>query len=120
MAGAVRIHETRSVAQCWEMLAAAPASFVAVELSEGNAGALLEKMAWLERDFPLARLAVVTQRDLAGYEWLMREAGAVHFTCSPRQSGPLADLAERHLSQAPECPRSLVEQIRARLPWGEQ
>jgi len=57
---------------------------------------------------------------LAGYEWLLREAGAVHFLCSPRQCGPLADLACCHLSQAPPPPRSLTQQIWAGLPWAGQ
>ena len=52
----------------------------------------------------MARLAVVADRSLAGYEWLMREAGAVHFVCSPRQVGPLAQLACRHLAQVPPPP----------------
>jgi hypothetical protein len=116
----LRVYETRSLADCWEMLAKAPASFLVVELSAGGAGALLQRMARLERDFPLARVAVVADRSLAGYEWLLREAGAVHFLCSPRQSGPLADLARRHLAQAPPPPRSLTEQIWAGLPWARQ
>lgn len=119
-ATAPRVYETRSLADCWQMLAEAPASFVVVELSTGNAVALLQRMARLQRDFPLARVAVVADRALAGYEWLLREAGAVHFLCSPRQCGPLADLALRHLAQAPPPPRSLTDQIWAGLPWARQ
>jgi hypothetical protein len=120
VAVALRVYETRSLADCWEMLAEAPASFLVVELSAGGAGALLQRMARLERDFPLARVAVVADRCLAGYEWLLREAGGVHFLCSPRQCGPLADLACCHLSQAPPPPRSLTQQIWAGLPWAGQ
>jgi hypothetical protein len=116
----VRVYETRSLVDCFGVLAEAPASFLIVELTGGSAAALLERMARLGRDFPLARMAVVADRSLAGYEWLMREAGAVHFVCSVRQSGPLARLALRHLAQAPAPPRSLTEQIWAGLPWGRQ
>ena len=119
-AAALRVHETRSLADCWEMLAEAPASFVVVELTPGNVAALLRQMSRLQGDFPLTRLAVVADRSLAGYRWLMREAGAVHFVCSRRQSGPLARLAARHLAQAPAPRLSLTQQIWASLPWGRQ
>jgi hypothetical protein len=119
-AAEVRVYETRSLADCWTMLAESPASLLVVELSPGGAAALLQRTVRLERDFPLARVAVVADRPLAGYEWLLREAGAVHFLCLPRQCGPLADLACRHLAQAPSPPRSLGEQIWAGLPWARQ
>lgn len=114
----VRVHETRSVEECWEMLTRWPASFVVVELTRANATAVLERMAWLERDFPLARVAVVADRALGFCEWLMREAGAVHFTVSPRRLGPLGGLAVRHLDAAPQARLSLTERIWAGLPWG--
>jgi hypothetical protein len=119
-AGAVRVYETRNLTDCWAVLAEAPASFVIVELTAGGVAALLRQMARLGREFPLARVAVVAARSLAGYEWLMREAGAVHFTCSPRQLGPLARLATGHLAQAPAPRRSLTQQIWAGLPWGRE
>jgi len=113
----VRVYETRSLAACWKMLAESPAAFVVVELTAGCLDALLGRMARLERDFPRARLAVVADRSLAGYEWLMREAGAVHFADSPRQFGPLAQLACRHLAQVPAAKMSLTRRIWESLPW---
>ena len=114
----VRVHQTRSVDECWESLARWPASFVVVELTRTNAPALLGRIAWLERDFPLARVAVVADRALGFCEGLMREAGAVHFTVSPRRLGPLGCLALRHLDAAPPPRLSLTERIWASLPWG--
>jgi hypothetical protein len=114
----IRVLETRSVDECWEALARWPASFVVVELTRTNATALLERMVWLERDFPLARVAVVADRALGFCEWLLREAGAVHFTVSPRRFGPLGCLAVRHLDAAPRPRLSLPERIWASLPWG--
>jgi len=116
----VRVHETRSLGQCWQVLADAPASFLVVELTDDNVDALLERLIWHQRDFPLARLAVVAERGLAAYEWLVREAGAVHFCCSPRRLKPLADLACRHLELIPSARQTLVERIWAELPWGEE
>ena len=115
---AVRVHQTRSVPECWEMLARHPASFVVAELTRAGAKALLDRTAWLERDFPLARVAVVAERSFWSWEWLMREAGAVHFTVSPRRLQSLASLALRHLDRAPKPDRSVTGQIWASLPWG--
>ena len=89
-----------------------------MELSRANVDALLGRMAELRRWFPLARLAVLSDRRLAGYGGLMREAGAVWHTCSPRRLAPLAALVRRHLAGAPSPRRGLREQIWAGLPWG--
>jgi hypothetical protein len=115
----VRVWETRTLSDCWSELAKSPASFLIVEL-RGNVADLLHRMARQPREFPAARLAVVADRSLAGYEWLMREAGAVHFLCSPRKVGPLARVACRHLAQVPPPQQSLTERIWASLPWGER
>ncbi|MGA2621664.1 MAG: hypothetical protein ABSF26_29030 [Thermoguttaceae bacterium] len=114
----VRVWETRSLAEAWESLARTPAAVLVVEISRVNLAGLLERMAWFSRDFPLARLAVVAPRALAGCEWLLREAGAVHFVTSPRRLGPLAELAIRHLATLPPPQQTLVERIWAGLPWG--
>jgi len=112
----VRVWETRTLADCWEELAASPASLLVVELG-GDVAGLLRCLARLPRQFPRARLAVVADRSLASYEGLMREAGAVHFLSSPRRIGPLAQLACRHLAQVPPLQQNLTERIWAGLPW---
>jgi len=89
----VRLTETRLLDDCWQLLAAHPASFLVLELTSGNVGELARRLAWLEHDYPEARAAVVADRRLSLYEWLMREAGAVHFLCSPREVRLLAELA---------------------------
>lgn len=118
LGGGVPLRETRSLAECWEALAEAPASLLVIELARGNMDGVLARLARLGDDFPLARAAVVADRSLADYQWLLREAGAVYFTCSPRQLAPLADLTARHLAQAPAPPPlGTTEQIWASLPW---
>ena len=109
--------ETRALETCWERLAEAPASFCVVALTHANIDAFLARMAWWQRDFPLARLAVVAARSLVAHGELMREAGAVHFTTSPRRAGTLAELARRHLDAAPRARQSPTERIWAKLPW---
>jgi hypothetical protein len=112
----VRVWETRTLADCRDELVANPASFALVELGP-SAGGLLRFLAAQPRQFPAARLAVVASRSQAGYEWLMREAGAVHFLSSPRQVAVLARLACRHLAEVPPPQQSLADRIWAGLPW---
>jgi hypothetical protein len=120
LAGAgVRVWETRTLADCRNELVESPASFVVVELGRNVAG-LLGLLARQPRQFPAARMAVVADRPLADYEWLMREAGAIHFLSSPRRVGRLARLACRHLAQVPPLPQTLTERIWSSLPWGER
>ena len=120
--GADFVQETRSLAECFEALGGDPAgpvaaSFAVIELTAAGVDELLGRMARLQRDFPLARIAVVAPRAMAAYEWLFREAGAVHFTSSPRQLGPLAKAARRHLAGAPVRQQSLAERLWSSLPW---
>ncbi len=112
----VRVWETRTLADCRDELVANPASFAVIELG-ANVGGLLRLLARQPRQFPRARLAVVADRARADYQWLMREAGAVHFLCSPREVAVLARLACRHLAEAPPPQQTLAERIWAGLPW---
>ena len=113
----VRVWETRLPADCRAEVAQSPASLVVLELTPHNLEELLKTVSRWGRDYPLLRWAAVADRSLAGCEGLMREAGAVHFTCSPRDAGLLAQLACRHLAQIPPPPQSLTERIWDSLPW---
>jgi hypothetical protein len=117
--GTLRLDETRSLAEAWQRLAQAPASFVVAELTSQNVESLSGRLVRLRWDFPLAQGAVVASRDLAAYEPLMREAGAVMFVDSPRRLAPLVAAACRHLAAAPVFQTTLKEQIWAELPWGQ-
>jgi hypothetical protein len=112
--------ETRSLVQCLKALAHSPQSFVVVELTDSNTQGLLRCLAQVEQDYPQARLAVVGDRGVAGREWLMREAGAVHVTCSPRQLAALADIARRHLARIVPAQQPLTDRLWAELPWKGQ
>jgi hypothetical protein len=114
----VRIWENRTLADCRDELVENPASFAVIELGSNLSG-LLRLLASQPRRFPAARLAVVADRSQAECQWLLREAGAVHFLCSPRQVGLLARLACRHLAQAPPPQQTLAERIWSALPWGQ-
>jgi len=114
----LRLYETRSLADGWAVLDQSPASFLVAELTLANTEALVNRMACLERRFPHARVAVVAERSLAEYEWLLREAGAVWFATSPRELKPIVRLAQRHVLLAPVPPRDLAQQVWSSLPWG--
>lgn len=114
----VRVYETRSLTECRQRVAQCPSSFVVMELAAASADGMAEDVALLLREFPLARLAVVASRKLAAYETLMREAGATHFTTSPRESGVLAGLACRHLDTAAHPKHTVTQRIWESLPWG--
>jgi hypothetical protein len=113
----VRMWECRRLTEAWAALAESAGAFVIVEATRENLPELLERLSWLDRDYPLARAAVVADRGLAEYEWLVREAGAVHFLTSPRGLAPLARLVVRHLANVPVPEQPLVERIWATLPW---
>lgn len=116
----VRLHETRSLPECWDYLARYPASFVVVELTRANGEEFLRRMGWLEWQYPLARVAVVASRAFSRCAWGLRAAGVVHVLTSPRHVAPLAEAARRHLAAAPKSPRSLAEEIWMALPWGKE
>jgi hypothetical protein len=114
------VHETRSLAACWRELSDWPNSLLVLELTGGNGELLISRLRDLNREFAGAVAVIVAERRWRGYEWIVREAGAVHFTVSPRCMGPVARLARRHLAAAPEKEMSPVQKIWASLPWSER
>ena len=117
--GGPRVRQTRTLDDLAEALLRSPASFAVVELTPEGLERLVAWLVRLERDFPLARVAVVADRSLAACEGLVREVGVVHFTCSLRQVSPLAEVARRHLQAAPGPRWGFAERIWAELPWNE-
>ncbi len=113
----VRLWEAGPRPDLAEVVAEAPASFLVLELTAKNAPWLLDALAHLPRRWPGVRAAIVADRSLADWEWLMREAGAVHFLTSPRKLATLVDLACRHLAAAPAPRQTFFERIWASLPW---
>lgn len=112
-----RVRETRSLAECWDMLAEFRASFLVVEVTRSNLDVLLRRLAEIERRFPAARVAVVGDREMAACEFLLREAGTIHFTTSGRLLHAFAIVAQDHLNHVPKPQLSLIETIWDSLPW---
>jgi len=115
----IRLRETRHLPDCLIELQTTPQSLVAVELTPANVERVLAFVVEVERRFPLARVIVVAERGMESHEWLLREAGAMHFTTSPREPETLARLAVRHAAQTPLPRTTLMKQIWDLLPWAE-
>ncbi len=113
----VKTFECRRLEEAWAALAGTNTAFLIAEANSGNLSDLVERLKWLRRDFPHARAAVVADRSLADREWLMREAGAIHFLTSPRELSPLTKLVVRHLANLPQATQTVAEQIWGSLPW---
>lgn len=116
---AIRLRQTRGLRECSDELALSPASLLVLELTLENLGGVLALVGDLGHKFPLARAIVVAERHLAPYECLLREAGAAHFTTSPRESRCLAGLASRHVDRTAVPMTDLATEIWDELPWIE-
>jgi DNA-binding response OmpR family regulator len=114
----IPIQEVRSPAQCQRELEAAPHSVVALEILPQNLVSMAKAVGAWSRHFPSARFLALTARGMEPHELLLREAGAMHVTFSPRSLSPLLRLVRRHLARAPQPERTLEEAIWAGLPWG--
>jgi hypothetical protein len=111
--------ETRSLDECWQELAQSPASFVALELLPGNTEAVLRRLLDMARQFRHARVVVLAQRGLESYQWVLREAGAVHVAFSYGSLPTVARLVDRHMRDVSEPPISFRQAVWRRLPWAK-
>jgi hypothetical protein len=115
--GATILQEVRSVAQCQRALEASPHSVVAVEVLPQNLATVAKALTDWSRRFPHARFLALAARGLEPHELLLREAGAIHVSFSPRSLAPPLRLIRRHLARAPREEQTLEEAIWAALPW---
>lgn len=113
----IRVSETRSPAECLEMIESAPAAFVVLELTAADCERALDLLFEISARYRSAAAAVAAERSMKDYQWLVRELGAVHFLVSPRELPTLAGMVERF---AVRSPRELEfeESVWASLPWG--
>ncbi|MBC7855192.1 MAG: hypothetical protein IAF94_17310 [Pirellulaceae bacterium] len=112
------LHEVRSLPECQRELEASPNSVVAAEFQPKNLVAVAKALSDWSRRFGDARFIALASRGLEPHELLLREAGAIHVTFSPRSLSPLLRLIRRHLARAPRPELTLEESMEARLPWG--
>ena len=115
----IRLVETRTWAECLERLAESSWSVVALQLVHQRADRVLAVLEDIDRRFPHAVTLVLAVRSMGSYGWLMREAGAVYFTSSPRRLDIVAQLVGRYLDRVPEQTNNLLDGVQTRMPWGE-
>jgi hypothetical protein len=121
----ISLMETRSLPEVWQQLDSRP-TMVALELTPQRAEQLLAALVRINREFPSAVAIVLADRSLAGWEEIVRHAGAVHFIASRRNVDELIELV-RHRMASPliehfppnDNSNSLEDQILASLPWGD-
>jgi hypothetical protein len=118
--GAPRLHETRSLVDCREELQRWPASFLVLEATSTGAESVVRLVDELKRSFSRSSAVVVAERQLAPWEGLLREAGAIEVVFSPRRLHLIAGLAARHLARIPRPRQSLRRAIWSRLPWSPE
>jgi len=119
LADRVKLRETRSLEACESELSTAPQSILALELNATNVERVLDLLARLAWQAPQARAIVLADRRWRAYEWLLREAGAVHVVTSRRDLGSVADLVAAHVARLPVRPASVTQRIWDALPWGD-
>lgn len=97
-----------------------PTAAVVAEASDESIETLLDLLVLSHRRFPTARILVVTRRELAGYEPLLRELGAAHIETSPRDLRRVITVIERHRASLVrfESTTNLIPDPLPELPWG--
>jgi hypothetical protein len=121
-----RLIEARTLDECWRRLVQHPTAMAALELTADNVRPLLAVLLRIEDELPEVRAIVLAERKLAGYENLVREAGAVRFTTSPRLLADVAELIRRRTMTLAASAARLADEfadprpaIFANLPWSE-
>ncbi len=112
-----RLIETRSPAECRDVVASRRASFVVVELTPPFAEQTLDLLFDLVADVPEASAAVVAGREMLPYEELARELGAQAFVVSPFGLEALRRMALRHLARPVAETIDVRQRIWEELPW---
>jgi hypothetical protein len=109
--------EAANLADCRRHLASHPASLLALDCTALSKHELLLWMLEIKCHFPLVRVIALLARGHGGWEWLIRELGAVHVLVGTREVDTIFTFYKHHLASLPEPQLSLREWIWNRLPW---
>jgi hypothetical protein len=115
--GPIDLMETRSLPECGEELAAAPASFLALEASPRSAQDVVYFLAGVDRWYPQARCLVLADGLDETWRGVFGEAGAVGMAATRRALRRWIGPIRWHFAPLPRGPRTLREKILNRLPW---
>jgi hypothetical protein len=115
----VRLVQTRALVECATELATAPASLAAVALTRANLGAVLDFVDSVSRAYSRARVIILADRGLEACEGLLCEAGAIHFSVSPRELAGLDRTIRNHFGRLSVPQAGFAETVWDSLPWSE-
>jgi len=116
--GIFRLREASNLEQLSPMLQQWPMSLVGLEICDDNLAEMLSWISDANRRYPFARfVAFVDPSRQQEIESVLREAGVLEITSSPRRLGPILGLARRHAAEvatriaAQRATESLEEQL---------
>ena len=109
--------QTRSLQQMQEALEISPRSLLGIELTKTNFDAVLDTLVRLPRSYPEAIAVILTNRHLRGYEWVLRQAGAIDFLVSNRDLRSLIKTTRQHIELTSVDSPAPLPNIWQRLPW---
>ena len=113
----VPIRQTRSLAECRQVLEESPGSLLVIEATAANVAEVLSFVPMLAELDGQARAIVVAERRFEAWQWLLHEAGALCFVTSPRRLKPVAELVRRFFASQPQAELDFADRVWSQLPW---
>lgn len=104
---------------CGERLTESPDSVVFVELHDSALADGLRRLAEGREVYPRAAWIVVGDEQLARWQWLAREAGAVDVLLATSHVPRVRSVLERHARRRRRGRSSLEQRVAQLLPWPE-
>jgi len=112
-----QVVETRSLPLCEAALVEAPASIVAVEVTQDNLEAVIGFLKKVSERFPRAAFTALLAPEFQPATCLLREAGAIDAIASVLDAPRLTRIAQRHHARAPQREMTLREFVADQMPW---
>ncbi len=91
----------------------------ALEPTAANLAQMVELCAEIMATRPYAAVVVLGSPELADYEALLREAGALHWFASPRELGGWRRTVLNHIERIPTGAGDIAESVWHSLPWSD-
>lgn len=113
------IREVRGLALCSQEELRRPENVFAVEATPSSAGELATWLRSLGSGNRSARIIVLSTVALRSWEWLWREAGAVHVVYRRRDMAEVVRMLQRQEHEFPTPPTSPSSELMSMLPWPE-
>lgn len=113
------IVETRGYDECFDAVKVGDVSLVALEATPDNIAKVCRWVWRFRNSRPASDVVALSQPSLERWQWLWREAGAMHVIHCRRELETVRDLAIRHFELHPAPKSGVAAELLGRLPWGE-